>query len=80
MYLLWGIGNVVKDNPWVVQFILNSSVGSCPLGSPLGRAEVYVSHNLLLLNIRDTRENVTVTVGVSRIDVPHPLINVAQWS
>ena len=80
IYLLWRIGDIVKDNPRVIQFVLNASVYTFPLCPPLGRAEVYVSHNLLLLNIRHTRENVAVTVGVSRIDVPHPLINVAQWS
>ena len=80
IYLLGRIGDVIKDNPRVVQFVLNASVSSWPLCPPLGRAEVYVSHNLLLLNIRHTRENVAVTVGVSWIDVPHPLINVAQWS
>ena len=76
MYLLGGIGDIVKDNPRVVQFVLNASVCSWPLGSPLGRAEVYVSHNLLLLNIRHTRENVALTVSIGRIDVPNPLINV----
>ena len=78
IYLLWRIGDIVKDNPRVIQFVLNASVYTFPLCPPLGRAEVYVSHNLLLLNIRDTRENVTVTVGVSRIDIPNPLINVVQ--
>ena len=82
-YIYFGeleIFNIVKDNPRVIQFVLNASVYTLPLRPPLGRAEVYVSHNLLLLNIRHTRENVAVTVGVSWIDVPHPLINVAQWS
>ena len=76
IYLLGRIGDVIKDNPRVVQFVLNASVSSWPLGSPLGRAEVYVSHNLLLLNIRHTRENVALTVSIGRIDVPNPLINV----
>ena len=80
MYLLGGIGDIVKDNPRVIQFVLNASVNTLPLRPPLGRAEVYVSHNLLLLNIRHTRENVTVTVGISRIDIPHPLINVVEGS
>ena len=76
MYLLGGIGDIVKDNPRVIQFVLNASVYTLPLRPPLGRAEVYVSHNLLLLNIRHTRENVALTVSIGRIDVPNPLINV----
>ena len=51
-----------------------------PLGPPLGSAEIYISVNLLLLNIGEEREDVAVTVAVSRIDISNPLINVAQWS
>ena len=80
MYLLWGIGDVVENNPRVVKFILNSSIHRLPLGTPLGRAKVYVSIDLLLLNKRDTREDVAVTVSIRRIYIPYPLINVIQWS
>ena len=80
VYLLWGIGDVVKNNPRVIQFILNSSIWTWPLGPPLGSAEIYISVNLLLLNIGEEREDVAVTVAVSRIDISNPLINVAQWS
>ena len=51
MYLLWGIGDVVKDYPRVVQFVLNRTISRLPLRPPLGRAEVNVSVYLLLLNI-----------------------------
>ena len=78
MYLLGGIGDVVKDNPRVVQFILNSSIGTLPLSPPLGCTEAYVSVDLLLLNIRDTREDIAVTFGISWINIPNPLINVIQ--
>ena len=50
------------------------------LRPPIGRAEADVSVDLLLLNIRHKCEDVTVTVGVSRINVPNPLINVVKWS
>ena len=80
MYLLGGIRDVVKDNPRVVQFVLNCSISTMPLGPPFGRAEVYVFIDLLLLNIGEEREDVAVTVAVSRIDISNPLINVAQWS
>ena len=80
MYLLWGVGDFVKDNPGVVQFVLNCSISTFPLGPPFGRAEVYVFIDLLLLNVGEEREDVAVTVAVSRIDISNPLINVAQWS
>ena len=80
MYLLWRIGDVVKDYPWVVKFILNCSISSCPLGPPFSRTKADVTIDLLLLNIGDTREDVAVTVSIRRINVPHPLINVIQWS
>ena len=80
MYLLWGIGDVVENNPRVVEFILNSSICRWPLRPPLGRAEANVSVYLLLLNVRHTREDVAVTVSIRRINVPYPLINVIQWS
>ena len=76
MYLLWGIGDIVKDNPRVVQFVLNASVSSWPLCPPLGRTEVDISVDLLLLNIGDKSKDVAVTVSIGRIDVPNPLINV----
>ena len=72
------IGDVVKDNPRVVQFVLNSSVSRWPFCPPFGRTEVYISIYLLLLNKRDTREDVTVTVGISWIDIPNPLINIVE--
>ena len=78
VYLLWGIGDVVKNNPRVIQFILNSSIWTWPLGPPLGSAEIYISVNLLLLNIGEEREDIAVTAAVSRIYVPNPLINVIQ--
>ena len=80
MYLLGGIGDIVKDNPRVVQFVLNASVSSWPLCPPLGRAEADISVDLLLLNIGDTREDITVAVSISGIDIPNPLINVIQRS
>ena len=80
MYLLGGIGDVVKDNPRVVKFILNSSISRLPLSPPLGCAEVYVSVYLLLLNKGDKCEHVAMTVGIRRIDIPHPLINVVEGS
>ena len=78
MYLLWGVGDCVKDNPWVVQFVLNCSISTFPLGPPFGRAEVYVFIDLLLLNIGEEREDVTVAVSVCRIDIPNPLINIVE--
>ena len=80
IYLLWRIGDVVENNPRIVKFVLNSSIRGCPLGTPLGRAKVYVSIDLLLLNKRDTRENVAVAICIFGIDVPDPLINVVQGS
>ena len=77
-YLLWGIGDIVENNPRIVKFVLNSSIHRLPLGTPLGRAKVYVSIDLLLLNKRYTREDVAVTVSIRGIDVPNPLINVVQ--
>ena len=78
VYLLWGIGDIVKNNPRVVQLILNRSICTLPLGPPLGSAEIYISVNLLLLNIGEEREDIAVTAAVSRIYVPNPLINVIQ--
>ena len=78
MYLLWGIGDFIKDNPRVIKFILNGSISTFPLGPPLCRTEADVTIYLLLLNIGDTREDIAVTVRVCRIDVPNPLINVVQ--
>ena len=78
MYLLWGIGDIVENNPRIVKFVLNSSIRRCPLGTPLGRAEADVSIDLLLLNKRDTREDVAVTISIRGIDIPNPLINVVQ--
>ena len=51
MYLLGGIRDVVKDNPRVVQFVLNVTISRSPLRPPLGSTEVYISVDLLLLNI-----------------------------
>ena len=78
MYLLWGVGDFVKDNPRVVQFVLNCSISTIPLGPPFGRAEVYVFIDLLLLNVGEEREDVAVTVRIRWIDIPNPLINVIQ--
>ena len=78
MYLLWGIGDVVENNPRVVKFVLNCSIGTWPLGPPFGRAEVYVFIDLLLLNIGEECEDVTVAVSVCRIDIPNPLINIVE--
>ena len=80
MYLLGRIGYFVKDYPRVVQFVLNRTISRWPLRPPLGCTKVDVTVDLLLLNIRDVCEDVAVTVGVSRIYVSNPLINVAQWS
>ena len=49
-----------------------------PLGPPFGRAEVYVSTNLLLLNVGHKREHIAVTVSIRGIDVADPLINVVE--
>ena len=76
MYLLWGIRDVVENNPWVVKFVLNGSICRWPLGPPLGCTEIYVSVYLLLLNVGNKREDIAVTVGVCRIDISYPLINV----
>ena len=78
MYLLRGVGDFVKYNPRVVQFVLNCSISTFPLGPPFGRAEVYVFIDLLLLNIGEEREDVAVTVRIRWIDIPNPLINVIQ--
>ena len=51
-----------------------------PLGPPFGRTEIYVSVDLLLLNIRHEREDVAMTVSIRRINIPHPLINVVEGS
>ena len=80
IYLLWRIGDVVENNPRVVKLVLNGSICRWPLGPPLGRTEIYVSVDLLLLNIRHEREDVAMTVSIRRVDVPNPLINVIQWS
>ena len=76
IYLLGRIGDVIKDDPRVVQFVLNASVSSWPLCPPLGSAEADISVDLLLLNIGDKSKDVAVTVSIGRIDVPNPLINV----
>ena len=80
MYLLWGIGDIIEDYPRVVQFVLNRTISRWPLRPPLGCAEVYVSVYLLLLNKGDKCEHVAMTVGIRRIDIPHPLINVVEGS
>ena len=80
MYLLRGIRDIVKDNPRVVQFVLNNTFSRLPLSPSLGRAEIYVSVYLLLLNKGDKCEHVAMTVGIRRIDIPHPLINVVEGS
>ena len=78
MYLLGGIGDIVKDNPRVVQFVLNASVSSWPRDPPLGRAEADISVDLLLLNIGDKSKDVAVAVSISWINIPNPLINVIE--
>ena len=80
MYLLRGIRDIVKDNPRVVQFVLNRAISRLPLCPPLGRTKVDVTVDLLFLNIRDVCEDVAVTVGVSRIYIPNPLINIIKRS
>ena len=80
MYLLWGIGDVIEDYPRVIQLVLNWTISTLPLGPPLSRAEVDVTIYLLLLNEGDTREDITVAVCISGIDIPNPLINVIQRS
>ena len=80
MFLLWGIGDVVKHYPRVVKFILNNTISRWPLRPPLGCAEVDVPVDLLLLNVGDKCEHVAMTVGIRRIDIPHPLINVVEGS
>ena len=80
MFLLWGIGDVVKHYPRVVKFILNNTISRWPLRPPLGCTKVDVTVDLLLLNIRDVCEDVAVTVGVSRIYIPNPLINIIKRS
>ena len=77
MFLLWGIGDVVKHYPRVVKFILNNTVSRWrPLRPPLGCAEVDVPVYLLLLNVGDKCEHVAMTVCIRRINIPHPLINI----
>ena len=80
MYLLWGIGDVVENNPRVVKLVLNGSICRWPLSPPLGCTEIYVSVYLLLLNVGNKCEDVAVTVSIRRVDVSDPLINVVQWS
>ena len=80
MFLLWGIGDVVKHYPRVVKFILNNTISRWPLRPPLGCAEVDVPVDLLLLNIGHERKDVAVTVSIHWINIPNPLINVVQWS
>ena len=80
MYLLWGIGDIIEDYPRVVQFVLNRTISRWPLRPPLGCTKVDVTVDLLLLNIRDVCEDVAVTVGVSRIYIPNPLINIIKRS
>ena len=78
IYLLGRIGDVIKDNPRVVQFVLNASVSSWPRDPPLGRAEADISVDLLLLNIGDKSKDVAVAVSISWINIPNPLINVIE--
>ena len=81
MFLLWGIGDVVKHYPRVVKFILNNTISRWrPLRPSLGCAEVDVPVYLLLLNVGDKCEHVAVTVGISRIYIPNPLINIIKRS
>ena len=80
MYLLWGIGDVVENNPRVIKFVLNGTICRCALGPPLGSTEIYISVDLLLLNIGHERKDVAVTVSIHWINIPNPLINVVQWS
>ena len=78
--LLWGIGDVLKYNPRIIQFIRNWTISILLLYASLACAEVDVAINLLLLDVRETREDVAVTLSVSVIDVPDPLINIVQRS
>ena len=80
MYLLRGIGDVVENNPRVIKFVLNGSICRCPLGPPLGSTEIYISVDLLLLNIGHERKDVAVTVCIRWVNVPDPLINVIKRS
>ena len=80
IYLLWRIGDVVENNPRVVKLVLNGSICRWPLGPPLGSTEIYISVDLLLLNIGHKREDVAMTVSIRRVDVSNPLINVVEWS
>ena len=50
IYLLGRIGDVIKDNPWIIQFVFNVSISTLSLRPPIGRAEADVSVDLLLLN------------------------------
>ena len=80
MYLLWGIGDIIEDYPRVVQFVLNRTISRWPLRPPLGRTKVYISVDLLLLNIRDKCEDVAVTFSIGRVDISNPLINIIKRS
>ena len=80
MYLLGGIRDVVKDNPRIVQFVLNVTISRWPLRPPLGSTEVYISVDLLLLNIWDKCEDVAVTFSIGRVDISNPLINIIKRS
>ena len=80
IYLLWRIGDVVENNPRIVKFVLNGSICRWSLGPPLGSTEIYISVDLLLLNIGHKREDVAMTVRIRRVDVSYPLINVVEWS
>ena len=50
------------------------------LYSSLARAEVDVAINLLLFDVRETREDVAVTLSISVIDVSDSLIDVVERS
>ena len=50
IYLLWRIGDVIEDNPRIIQFVLNVSISTLSLCPPIGCAEADVSVDLLLLN------------------------------
>ena len=46
----------------------------------LACAEVDVATHLLLFDVRHTREHIAVTLSISAIDVPDPLVNVVERS
>ena len=50
IYLLGRIGDVIKHNPRIIQFVLNVSISTLSLRPPIGCAEADVSVDLLLLN------------------------------